>query len=95
MEDGQLLCEAAFDVVRHTCARGTTNHQAELNTLLDILLSANLDLRRSNVSIGTVYVDMRRSNPSMVLPGNAVVRKSERGWRAPPGINILRSMEKT
>jgi hypothetical protein len=79
MEDNQLLCEAAFDVVRHTCARGTTNHQAELNTLLDILLSANLDLRRSNVSIGTVYVDMRRSNPSMVLPGNAVVRKSERG----------------
>jgi hypothetical protein len=41
----QLLCEAAVDVVRHTCAGGTTNHQAELNTLLDILLSANLDLR--------------------------------------------------
>jgi hypothetical protein len=57
MGDSQLLCEAAFDAVRHTCARGTTNHQAELNTLLDILLSANLDLRRSNVSIGTVYVD--------------------------------------
>jgi hypothetical protein len=64
MGDSQLLCEAAFDAVRHTCARGTTNHQAELNTLLDILLSANLDLRRSNVSIGTVYVDMRDQTPA-------------------------------
>ena len=29
---------------RRTCARGTANHQAELNTLLDILLPADLDL---------------------------------------------------
>jgi hypothetical protein len=40
----QLLWHASFDVVRHTCAGGTTNHQAELDTLLDILLSADLDL---------------------------------------------------
>lgn len=39
-------------------------------------------------------VDVRKTNPSMVLPGNAVVRTGKRGW---PGgdINILRSMVKT
>ena len=35
---------SVLDVVRRTCARGTTNHQAELDTLLHILLSADLDL---------------------------------------------------
>ncbi len=33
-----------MDAVPRTCARSTTHHQAELDTFLDILLSANLDL---------------------------------------------------
>ena len=32
----------AMLVQRHTCSRGTAHHQAELDTLLDILLAADL-----------------------------------------------------
>lgn len=44
-------CEkVALAVVQRTCARSTTNHQAELDPLLDILLSADLYLRGGHVS---------------------------------------------
>jgi hypothetical protein len=33
--------------LQRTSARGTADHQAELDTLLDILLSADLDLERA------------------------------------------------
>lgn len=66
--------------VRRTCARGTTNHQTELDALLNILLSADLDLKDNLWSVPAQnYVDVRSSNPSMVLPGNAAVRNAKRG----------------
>ena len=38
--------ESGWDA-QHTCARGTTDHQTELDTLLDILLPADLNLREN------------------------------------------------
>jgi hypothetical protein len=43
----QFLSRPLLNIIKRTCARGTTHHQAELNTLLDILLSADFDLWES------------------------------------------------
>jgi hypothetical protein len=81
----------------HTGTRGATDHQAKLNTLLDILLSTYLDLHRDYDQYRYLNVSIKRSsNPSVVLPGNAVVRKSQKGIAGKHGrINILRLVEKT
>jgi hypothetical protein len=48
------LYDVGSDEIRRTSTRGATDHQAELDTLLDILLSANLDLEREHRQHGTV-----------------------------------------
>jgi hypothetical protein len=46
----QLLSNVAADRLQLTSTRSTTDHQAKLDTFLDILLSADLDLEEANVS---------------------------------------------
>lgn len=44
MVSWQLARTPGGSVVEHTSSAGTAHHQAELNSLLDILLAANLHL---------------------------------------------------
>ena len=59
---------------QRTSARGATDHQAKLDTLLDILLSADLDLESEHVSHRHYIFRYKGINISVELPGHSVVR---------------------